>query len=162
MKLIVKTDILKNITSTLTKVAAKEQLGTVLSGVYIEAKNNKAIFKTKQIDFEVRYTTDAEKTEDGEMYVPIQAFDGVISSLIDTTATIELTGKKLTITTTTSTSEIYTLDMGEKPEFKEPEGTSSFSVRREILIQGFKKRTACSCRKCGETGDCQCIHVHKK
>ena len=36
MKFIIKTEILKNITNTLTKISAKEGLGTALNGVYIE------------------------------------------------------------------------------------------------------------------------------
>ena len=41
-------------------------------------------FKTQQIDFGTLFTTsEVEKTEDGSIFVSIQALDGVISTLVD-------------------------------------------------------------------------------
>ena len=138
MKFITKTETLKNITSTLSKVTAKDGLGSVFNGVYIEVVDGKVFFKTQQIDFGVQYATDAEKTEDGAVFVPIQVLDGVVSSLVDTTTTVALVDKKLTVTTNTSSSDVYILEEGEKPTIEKPDGDPLFSMRREVLIQGFR------------------------
>ena len=138
MKFITKTETLKNITNTLSKVTAKDGLGSVFNGVYIEVIDGRVFFKTQQIDFGVQYATDAEKTESGAVFVPIQVLDGVVSSLVDTTATIALVDKKLTVTTNTSSSDVYILEEGEKPSIKKPDGDPLFSMRREVLIQGFR------------------------
>lgn len=138
MKCILKTDILKNITTALTKVAAKEDLGTALNGVHIVVAQGKVSFKTQQIDFGMLYTADAEKTEDGSVFVPVRALDGVVSSLVDATTEITLNEKKLTITTNTSSSELFILDESEEHEMKQQDGNPSFSIRREVLIQGFR------------------------
>lgn len=138
MKFITKTDSLKNITNTLIRISGKEDLGASLDGVYIEVAHGKVLFKVQRIDFGTLYLTDAEKTEDGSVFVSTQVLDGVVGSLIDTSATMELVGKKLIITTSTSTSEIHILNEEEKPELRQPEGKSSFSIRREVLIQGFR------------------------
>ena len=138
MKFIIKTDILKNITGTLVKVSGKEEIGKVLDDVYIEAAQEKVLFKTQRIDFGTLHTSDAEKTEEGFVFVSIRILDGVVGSLVDSMTTVELIEKKLIITTNTSTSEIHILEEGEKPDLKKPEEKPSFSVRREVLIQGFK------------------------
>ena len=138
MKFTIKTDVLKNITSTLVKVTAKDGLGSVFNGVYLEVSQGKVFFKTQQIDFGVQYVTPVEKSEDGSVFVPIQVFDGVVSSLVDTSVDVSLTDKKLTITTHTSSSDVHILEEGTKPSTEEPDGDPSFSMRREVLIQGFK------------------------
>ena len=138
MKFITKTDTLKNITGTLAKVTAKDGLGSVFNGVYIEVDNGKVLFKTQQIDFGLRYITDAEKTENGAVFVPIQVFDGVVSSLVDTMVTVSLDDKKLIVTTHSSKSEVYILEEGEKPTITKPDSNPLLLMRREVLIQGFK------------------------
>lgn len=137
MKLIIKTELLKKITGTLAKIIGSG-LGESTSGVYVEVSKEKVLFKTKQIDFGIRYETDVEKTEDGSVNIPIQALDGVVSTLIDASTEITLNEKKLNIKTNTSSSEIYILDKGEEPEIKQPDTPPSFSIRREVLTQGFK------------------------
>ena len=138
MKFTTKTEMLKNITGTLAKVTAKDGIGSVFNGVYVEAAQGKVFLKTRQIDFGVRFMADAEKTEDGFVFIPIQVFDGVVSSLVDTTADIVLTGKKLKVTTHTSSSDVYILDEEEKPVIEDPDGEPLFSMQREVLVQGFK------------------------
>ena len=138
MKFKTNTDLLKNITGTLAKVTAKDGIGSVFNGVYIEVSQGKVFFKTQQIDFGLRHTVDAENTEDGSVFVPIQVFDGVVSSLVDTVVVVALVGKKLMVKTQTSESEVYVLEEGEVPTVKDPDGDLLFSVRREILVQGFK------------------------
>ena len=51
---------------------------------------------------------------------------------------IKLIDRKVTITTNTSSSDIYILDEEGRPEIDQPGGKPSFSIRREVLIQGFK------------------------
>ena len=86
----------------------------------------------------VQYAVPVEKAEGGAVFVPIQVLDGVASSLSDTAVDVSLVGKKLTITTHSSSSDVYILEEGTKPVIEEPEGEPSFTVRREVLIQGFK------------------------
>lgn len=138
MKFTIKTDVLRNITSTLVKVTSKDGLGSVFNGVYMEVVQGNVFFKTQQIDFGVQYTASVEKSDDGSVFVPIQVLDGVVSSLVDTDVTVSLNGKKLVIATHTSTSDVYILEEGEKPTVIAPDTEPSFSMRREILIQGFK------------------------
>ena len=138
MKFITKTEVLKNITSTMAKVTAKDGIGSVFNGVYIEVWQGKVFFKSQQIDFGVRFSVDAEKAEDGSVFVPIQVFDGVVSSLVDTIVDVSLDGKKLKITTNSSSSDMYILEEGEKPVVEEVGGDPLFSMRREVLVQGFK------------------------
>ena len=138
MKYITKTDVLKNITNTLVKVTAKDGLGSVFNGVYMEVAQGKTFFKTQHIDFGVQYSAPVEKSEDGSVFVPIQVFDGVVNSLVDSSVAVSLVGKKVTVATHTSSSDVYILEEGTKPVVEVPDGEPSFSVRREVLIQGFK------------------------
>ncbi len=138
MKFTIKTDVLKNITGTLAKVTAKDGLGSVFNGVYMEVVQGKVFFKTQQVDFGVQYAAFVEKAEDGAVFVPIQVLDGVVNSLVDTVITVSLIGKKLTVATHTSSSDVYILEEGTKPVVEGPDGAPSFSMRREVLIQGFK------------------------
>ena len=138
MKFTVKTNVLKNITNTMVRVAAKEGLSSVFNGVYMEVVQEKVFLKTQQIDFGVQYSASIENAEDGSVFVPIQVLDGVVSSLIDTSVEVSLRGKKLIITTHTSSSDVYILEEGAKPTIDSPDGDPSFSMRREVMVQGFK------------------------
>ena len=138
MKFKTNTDTLKNVTNTIAKVTARDGIGSVFNGVYVEVSAGKVLFKTQQIDFGLRYTVDAENTEDGTVFIPVQIFDGVVSSLVDTTVDVSLVGKKLVVTTQTSESEVYILEEGEVPTVEDPDDDLLFSLRREVLVQGFK------------------------
>ena len=138
MKFTIKTDELKNITNTLVKIVSKDGLGSAFSGIGIEVSGSQVLFVSHQIDFGVSYTSDVEKVEDGSVFVPIQVFDSVVGSLVDGAVDVALEGKKLTVTTTTSESEVYILEEGERSAVEKPSGSPSFSIRREVLIQGLK------------------------
>ncbi|MCY4577363.1 MAG: DNA polymerase III subunit beta [Candidatus Kaiserbacteria bacterium] len=138
MKLKIKTDVLKNITSTLAKVTAKDGLGSVFNGVHVEVAQEKVFLQAQQIGFGVQYVSEVEGAEGGSMFVPIQVLDGVVGSLVDTTTTAALREKKLTVTTHASSSDVYILEEGEKPTIGKPNGSPLFSIRREVLVQGFK------------------------
>lgn len=138
MKYKIKTDVLKNMVGTLAKVTAKDGLGSVFNGVYMEVSEGQVFLKTQQIDFGVQYSAPVESAEDGAVFIPIQVFDGVVNPLIDTTVDISLVGKKVTVVTHTSSSDVYILEEGTKPVIEVPSGDPSFSMRREVLIQGFK------------------------
>ena len=138
MKFKIKTDVLKSITGILAKVTAKDGLGSVFNGIYIEVDKGNVFLKTQQIDFGVQYTSAVEGSEGGAVFVPIQVLDGVVSSLVDTITDINLSDKKLLVTTHTSSSDVYILEEGEKPTIKKPTGDPLFSIRREVLVQGFK------------------------
>ena len=138
MKFTIKTDVLKNITGALAKVTAKDSFSSVSNGMYIEVSGGKVLFTEQQIDFGVSYVSDAEKTEDGSVFVPVPVFESVVNSLVDGMVEVTLTGKKLVVVTGTSESEVYVLEEGEKPVIERPSGDPSFSIRREVLVQGFK------------------------
>ena len=113
-------------------------MGNIVNGIHIDVKQGKVFFKSKQIDFNTLYQAEAEKTTEGVVFVPAQVFDGVVSTLVDTTAEVELVGKKVMIKTNTSSSEIYILDNDEDQEIEKPEGEPSLSIRREVFLQGLK------------------------
>ena len=69
---------------------------------------------------------------------PSHALDGVVSTLIDAKTEIRTNDKKMVIATNTSSSEVYILEEDEKPVIEKPEGDAALTMRREVLIQGFK------------------------
>ena len=141
MKLTLQTPTLKNITNTFLKASSRDGLqSSSFNGMCIQVSSGKALFRLSRLGFGVVYTIDVQDSVEGAVFLPIQVFDGVVSSLVDTTATISLEGKKLIVATNTSTSDIYILDEYEEVDTLEGRGgiTPSFMLRREVLIQGFR------------------------
>ncbi len=140
MKFSISTEILKNITTILTKVVSKDIPSSSFSGIYIEVSSDKVLFKTHQFDFNVMYRVNINESKEGSIFVPIQVLDGAVSSLIDMVVTVELIEKKLIIKTNTSTSEIFILENSEEDggAITVPDISPSFVMKREVLIQGFR------------------------
>lgn len=138
MKFSLGTDIMKQVSSTLTRVTSKEILGSSSGGIGIAVTSDMVLFRLRQFDFSVEYTVPVTDAKEGKVSVPIQALDGVVSSLIDMMVTVELVGKKLVISTNTSTSEVYILEDAEDDPLSHPSGEPSFLINREVLTRGLR------------------------
>ena len=140
MKFTIQTEILKKITQTLSRIVSKNIPGSS-SNIIIEVSSKDVIFRTKQFDFNIVYTVKVEtKTSDGTITVPIDVIDGVISSLIDNVVSIEFEKNKVFVRTSTSVSEIYSIDNEDEDGVMvtKPDTQPSFTIKREILVQGFR------------------------
>ena len=139
MKFTLPTDIFRNITNTLTKVITKDVPGAQMGGVLITVSSGVVSFKAQQFDFGIIYSSNAGDSSDGSVSVSISVLDGIVSSLIDTTTTVELKDSTIVVSTNTSTSNMYILeDAEEDVSVVKPEGKPLLSVKREILLRGFK------------------------
>lgn len=141
MKFSIKTDVFKNITSTLIKIASRGSLDASSNNVSITVSSGEVFFKARQIGFFVSYTVPCEgeqEVSDGSVVVPIQALESVVGSLIDATVKVELSGKKLLVSTNSSSSELYILESGEVSDDVAPKGDPILSLQREVLIHGFR------------------------
>ena len=144
MKLSIPTSELKNVTRTLSRVASRGISGSSQVFIHIEVSSGVTSFRTDQFDFNVKYTMKTENSVDGSVSVPIHILDGVVETLVDNITTISLENKQLTVQTPSSTSDVYIADETEKDseeetgtDIKKPDA-KSFTIRREILVQGFK------------------------
>ena len=138
MKFTIQTDVLKNITSTLTKITTKDISSGADGGVYITTKSNTTFFRTQQFDFSIDYSFNTEECVDGSVFVSTSILDGIVNSLVDSSVSIELENKTLTVKTNSSKSNMYILDGDDGDSITKPEGKPSLSIKREILLRGFK------------------------
>ena len=139
MKFSIQTDVLKNMTGTLTKIVSRDIPGSSFGCIEINVSKNTLSLKTQQLDFNIVYSSKIKESEEGSVFVPIQVLDGVINPLIDTLVTVGLVGKKLIISTNTSTSEIFILEnIDSVVSVEKPNQKPSFLIRREIFVQGIR------------------------
>lgn len=138
MKFKISTSILKNITNILTKVISKDIPGSS-GGVFVSVNENFVIFKTQQFDFNLMYSVKVENPSLGNVFLPINIFDAIISTLSDSFVNVELKNNKIYIETGASNSEIFILDEGENNfEIDIPKTTPEILIEREIFIKGLK------------------------
>ena len=142
MKFSIKTEVLKNISATLNRTAARGSLDQGAGNVTITISSGKVSLKMHQVDFFVSYTVAVEtdgEVEDGVVVISVEALETVVASLVDTVTRFVLEGKKLLVSTNSSSSEIYLLDeAGEAPVVSIPDGNPTLTLQREVLLQGFK------------------------
>ena len=138
MKFSIQTKILKDMLTTLSRIVVKDVSSSSLGSVCVKVSSGAVTFKTQSIDFSVIYTISIGDSVDGVVYIPVQVFDGVVSSLIDSMTTIELQGKKLIIQTSTTTSEIYIKEEEDSITVTKPDKKPFFTLEREVLVRGFK------------------------
>ena len=140
MKFKIQTDVLRNITGTLSKVVTKDMASGAQGGVKITVSSNSVFFKTQQFDFNTMYSVVGEECSDGSVFVSISILDGIVNSLFDTFVVFELEGKTVTVSTNTSTTSMYILEDVEDIDELDSKSKQDplLSIKREVLLNGFK------------------------
>ena len=143
MKFTLPTDVLKNVTGTMTKVITKDVSGSKAGGIVVTVSSDTVFFTMQQFDFGVAYSYAATDTADGTVSVSASVLDGIVSSLIDSFVTVELKDKTIVVSTGTSTSTMHILaddedDGAGDMSAPKPDEKPSFLIKREVLLRGFK------------------------
>lgn len=141
-----KNDLLQAIQINIKAIASKPQM-PILSGIYINAKNDILTIETTDYDIGIINKIPADVQEEGNVVLPGRYFADVIKTLPDDDIKITSNTEQNTVTITASNTKFNLLNItaSEFPKIKKLETENTFSVRSNILIDLIKKTSfACS------------------
>lgn len=125
--------------SKANKVAGRNTTLPILSGFYLEAKNNILIVRATNLDLGISINLPVRVVEPGEVVVPAQVISSLISSLSkDKNIKINTKNQILEVETLSTKTSIKTLPKEDFPIVSEIEDDKSFSMPIKDFISGIK------------------------
>ncbi len=121
------------------KIAGKNSSLPVLSGFYLEARNNLLTVRATNLDLGISVTVPVKVTEPGVVVVPAHSTSSLISSLSkDRNITCTLKDQVLEIKTSSTKSNIKTLPSEEFPIIPDVSEDNAFSMPVRDFIFGIR------------------------
>lgn len=121
------------------KIAAKSNTLPVLSGLYLNAKQNTLSIKATNLDLGISINVPVRVLEPGTAVVPAQIITPFVSSLSsDKNITINTKGQVLEIKTKNTKTAIKTLSSEDFPVIPELDDHKAFSVQARDIIFGIR------------------------
>ena len=121
------------------KIAGKNSSLPVLSGFYLDAKQNSLNIKATNLDLGISISVPVKVNEPGIVVVPAHIITSFVTSLTgDRNITINVKGQVLDIKTKTTKTSIKTLPSEDFPLIPEIGDESSFSLPARDLVFGIR------------------------
>ena len=111
----------------------------ILSGIYIQAYQDKLILQTTDLELSIKYTTETLIEEEGETVVPGKLFSEIIKNLPDAAVSLELGEQSITIKCDASSFLIKTLNPQDFPNFPEVEAYQEIEIPFDHFSSMVKK-----------------------
>ena len=121
------------------KIAGKNITLPVLSGLYLDARQNTLSIKATNLDLGISITIPVKVTEPGIVVVPAQVLSSFVSSLSkDRNITISTKGQTLEVKTSSTKTSIKTLPGDDFPVIPEIDEDKSFLIPARDLMFGIR------------------------
>lgn len=121
------------------KISTKNNTLPVLSGLYLNARQNTLSIKATNLDLGISINIPVRVTEPGIVVVPAQIITSFISSLsIDKNITINTKGQTMEVKTKNTKTIIKTLSSEDFPVIPELEDDKVFSIQARDLVFGIR------------------------
>ena len=121
------------------KIAGKNQNLPVLSGFYLDARDNLLIVKATNLDLGISVSIPVKVIEPGIVVVPAHIISSFVSSLVsDRNITLQTKNQVLDIKTKTTKTSINTLPSEEFPIIPEIGNDGAFSMPARDFVFGIR------------------------
>ena len=122
-----------------TNVVGSHKTMPILQNVLIEARSNKILLTTTNLDLGVRCSIQAEVTEEGSTTLPVKELSRIVKELADIEVSVESSDKlKSTVSTRGSVFNLIGIDSKEFPPLPELEKSEVINLKKEDLAQMLK------------------------
>ena len=122
-----------------TNVVGSRKTMPILQNVLIEARSNKILLTTTNLDLGVRCSIKAEVTEEGSTTLPVKELSRIVKELADIEVSVESSDKlKSTVSTRGSVFNLIGIDSKEFPPLPELEKSEVINLKKEDLAQMLK------------------------
>jgi len=122
-----------------TNVVGSRKTMPILQNVLIEARSNKILLTTTNLDLGVRCSIQAEVTEEGSTTLPVKELSRIVKELADIEVSVESSDKlKSTVSTRGSVFNLIGIDSKEFPPLPELEKSEVINLKKEDLAQMLK------------------------
>ena len=130
---------LQNALGTVLKGTSSKSTLPILSGIFIEAKEDSLIFQATNLDLSIQYQAKALVEEPGKTVLPGKLFFDIVKSMNDAAVHITTNDEGATIICDSSSFMIRTLDPNDFPSFPKVEILQKISVPFETFTSMIKK-----------------------
>ncbi len=139
MNISLQADLLQKKLSLLSHAVSPKPQLPILSGLLLEAKDNK--IKLSSTDLEIGIETDVlgEVKEEGIVVIPARTFIDLLSQMGKETVHISTEGQTLTVQTSLSKSTFHLLPQEEYPTLYEDMGTLFSSLEKKQFVSSLEK-----------------------
>ncbi len=132
------TNKLTNIISKVEKITGKNLNLPILNCILLEAKDNKLIIKSTNLDLGVEISLTTEIEEDGVVAVPGSILKNLLSNISDNNILLKTEKDNLLISSKSNTSIIKSYPNSDFPLIPKVDSKDKFTVDCKKLVKGFK------------------------
>lgn len=132
------TELLRAVTVVQKGVSTRSTL-PVLSGILINARNDKVVFQSTDLELSIQYETSALIEEEGDAVVPAHLFGEIVKNLPDRAVTVSAKDTEIVITCETSSFSIKGLAPQDFPAFPQVTSENSVTIPFETFSSMAKK-----------------------
>lgn len=139
MKFSINQSELQNALGTVLKGTSSKSTLPILSGIYIETKEDSLVFQATNLDLSIQYQAKALIEEPGRTVVPGKLFFDIVKNMNDAAVHISTNDDNASIVCDSSSFVIRTLDPDDFPSFPKVEILQKISVPFETFANMVKK-----------------------
>ena len=139
MKFSVNQSELQNALGTVLKGTSSKSTLPILSGIYIETKEDSLLFQATNLDLSIQYEINALIEEPGRTVVPGKLFFDIIKNLNDAAVHVTTNDDAASIICDSSSFVIRTLDPSDFPSFPKVEIQQEIAIPFETFVNMVKK-----------------------
>jgi DNA polymerase-3 subunit beta len=133
------TTFLEGVQTVQRAISSKSVLPPILSGIYIEAKDNEIYLKATDLEIGIEYVIPANVEDNGSSVLPARYFVELVKKLPSMELFIEeIENSQIRISYGKSEIVLNSYDADEFPPLQEFDQTSYLSIKKNILIGGIK------------------------
>ena len=120
-------------------ISTKSVLPPILSGIYIEAKDNEVFLKATDLEIGIEYVLQASVEENGASVLPARYFVELVKKLPSTQLSIEeIENRQIRIHYGKSEVVLNAYDADEFPPLQQFDETEFLSMKKDVLIRGIR------------------------
>lgn len=139
MKFTISKNELSNALAVVLKGISSRSTLPVLSGIYIQASNDKLKLQATDLQMSIQYEVNALIEEEGQSVLPGKLFTEIVKNLSDAAVFVETTDEGAIVTCDASSFSIKTLDAEDFPGFPHVETTQEVSIPFSQFASMVKK-----------------------
>lgn len=133
------TTFLEGVLTVQRAISSKSVLPPILSGIYIEAKDNEIYLKATDLEIGIEYVIPANVEDNGSTVLPARYFVELVKKLPSMELVIEeIENSQIRISYGKSEIVLNSYDADEFPPLQQFDQTSYLSIKKNILIGGIK------------------------
>jgi DNA polymerase-3 subunit beta len=133
------TTFLEGVQTVQRAISSKSVLPPILSGIYIEAKDNEIYLKATDLEIGIEYVIPANVEDNGSSVLPARYFVELVKKLPSMELFIEeIENSQIRISYGKSEIVLNSYDADEFPPLQQFDQTSYLSIKKNILIGGIK------------------------